>query len=406
MALTVNMFTRTFLADHYAPPSEWDELYYALTKSPQLNSENLTVILNDEGEYSGWTYNDIASFIAGGGVWIDWCGWPLAITDTAAIYDYLPGLSDVGDFPANFGHLTKALGCPMGYKEGDPSFSAVPAGFPYVRSLVVSGSSRCNGFMVNPNTPTMQYGNDYCYSSFAIRYQKGAYIYAFGNNDNYGAGVLSASKANPGVSFAKYWPFIEKVMSDLIGYKLTTTGGPSYTQYGTYVGETPQGYFIYERQQNGQTIQTLVDINGTVISHGVIVVGKNGSSSSGGISNTSVGSSACGNTNAHGYYVGTGDQYGSNARYTVYEAQATDGYYLTVLDPADGCKVVGRYFHQTATKTPATKAGAGTNKANTIAKATDTSTSAQSTNTTLLWVGGGLLAAGAAWYLWKGSGRG
>ncbi len=335
MALSIQMFTQqTYYANHYAPNSEWSQLYYALQNDASLNSKDISVKLNDEGEYTGWTYSEIASFVEGGGIWIDWCGWPLAATDTTI---FVP----MGDFEANFAGLAKSLGVPMGYENGPPSFSAVPSGFPYVRSLCTTGAVEGQGFEANPNSISTVSGTTHCYSSFAIRYGKGAYFYAFGNNIAYGYGDLLPQTPNPGVPFDQYWPFIQSVMQEIVGYKLTTSSGPGCSYYGTYKGQTSSGLFIYERQSGSDIIQTIVDSTCTPI---------------GGVK--TIAPTNCNSNGQYGTYVGTGANFGSVATDAVYMKQGSGTYTLSVIDPTT-CALNGSFQH-TGTFSTSGSNGTGT----------------------------------------------
>jgi len=355
MALQITMFQRTIYADHYAPPSEWSQLYYALQNDPSLNSQNIQVILNDEGEYTGYTYEDIATFVAGGGVWIDGCGWPMATTNTGPF-------GQLGDFPANFDHLVEALNSPMGYNEGPPSFSAVPQGFPYPRSLVVTGQPESKGFVVNQNAPQAQDGNNYVYSSFAIKYQKGAYIYAFGNDNAYGSAQFFGVNANPGVPFSTYWPFVQSI------------------------------------------VQSIVDSYCTPVSVQVLSGGTSSPTQTPGSgSSTSSPTSGRGLCVGVGSYMGPGNDFGSSAEYDVYKVDTSTGYIYNLVDPST-CTVVHQFSHTTSpTSTGASSGSSGGVSVSQGGKGTSTASAATvaltSGEKTALLIAGGVAVAGVGYYL-------
>lgn len=418
MSLYVDVHQPNFFSGHAAPTQDWSQLQLALQNSPRIQTSNLQVILNEQGEYSGWPYTQIASFVQNGGIWIDWCGWPLALTD----------FSGFGDFPANFTNLAAALGSPMGYDQGQVSFSAIPSGWPYVRSLVVTGTPG-GGFIANPNTQNITSGSKQVYSSFAIRSGKGAYIYAFGNNESYGASLFFAAGGVGHVPFAQYWPFIQQVIDDILGQGTVASAPPSYgAQYGTYVGQQSNGDYVYASTQNGVTRNTVIkavpggyEIAGTYY-HGGTATQYAGSSvnpigsspgSSGSSTSTSTGT---GNCSGYGTYIGNGASYDANPKYDVYAFFNPDGSYVyTVVDPSN-CQKIAAYTHQApitqtsgvsgktaTTGTPSTGAGS-TSQPSVGTKAVVTGTTSVSgllQNKTALTLGAVAAVGGLGYWYWR-----
>jgi len=355
------------------------------------------VILNDEGEYTGYTYEDIATFVAGGGVWIDGCGWPMATTNTGPF-------GQLGDFPANFDHLVEALNSPMGYNEGPPSFSAVPQGFPYPRSLVVTGQPESKGFVVNQNAPQAQDGNNYVYSSFAIKYQKGAYIYAFGNDNAYGSAQFFGVNANPGVPFSTYWPFVQSIVQSIVDYRRNQTSGPGCSGVGSYKGETNDGNFVYEGVLNGKLTRTIVDSYCTPVSVQVLSGGTSSPTQTPGSgSSTSSPTSGRGLCVGVGSYMGPGNDFGSSAEYDVYKVDTSTGYIYNLVDPST-CTVVHQFSHTTSpTSTGASSGSSGGVSVSQGGKGTSTASAATvaltSGEKTALLIAGGVAVAGVGYYL-------
>lgn len=402
MALQINQFQPNEFTSlyglHTASTADWARLVYALRNDPAINARQLQVNLNEAGEYTGWAYSDIATFVYGGGIWVEWCGWPMAITDFTAPYG-------AGDFQVNFQHLLEAMDVSGGYQAGPVSFSAVPPGWPYTRSLVSTGPVQGKGFEVNPNALNESFGNNqYVYSSFAIRYGEGAYLYAFANSNSYGLADRTGQ-----VPYSQYWPFIQKVIHEVISYRLTSSSGPGCTRYGTYKGEMSGGNFIYERTQGVDTIRTIVDSQCTPIpGPGAVTIVKAPTQSGSG-SSSGPGGSGRGLCNGFGTYVGPGNMVGSSDAYDAYKTTTATGYTYNIVDPTS-CRLIDAFAHTTpVSSSSGGSAGGGSSGGGSSSGATSIQPSSQpaapsasganffSTKNVLL-LGGGLAAAGGLYY--------
>lgn len=394
MALLINQFQPNFFTDihglHTAPTADWGKLVYALENDAAINARQLQVNLNEAGEYTGFAYSDIATFVYGGGIWVEWCGWPMAITDLTGA---------IGYFADNFQNLLEAMDVSAGYQAGPVSFSAVPSGWPYSRSLVSTGPVQGKGFTANPNAMNQSFGNDeYVYSSFAIRYGKGVYFYAFANSNAYGLTDPTGL-----VPFSQYWPFIQKIIYEVIGYGLTSSSGPGCNQYGTYKGETTNGDFVYERVQGSDTIRTIVDSQCTPISVSVLPASQSTGGSSANGTGTTIGGSGRGLCTSAGTYMGPGNDYGSSEEYDVYKVDTSTGYIYNVVDPST-CTVLHQFSHTTQQSTSPSGSGSS-GSVSPVVTHTGGSTSSSSGNSSLtsgektaLLIAGGVAVAGIGYY--------
>jgi hypothetical protein len=395
---------------HTATQSDWERLQYALQNTPGIENLDLTVYLNQGGEYSYYGWHDVLGMIANGGVWIDWTGWPFAVTNLTGA---------IGNFPANFQNLAESMGLALGYNGGDASFSAVPPGWPYVRSLVTTGPVQGKNFIINHAADNTIYGNNYVYSSFAIRYQKGAYIYAFANGRSYDTANPLAVNTPSGVPFSQYWPFIEQVLRDIASYPSTSTSAPVCPNLGTYKGTNQNGEYIYVLQQGDKTITSLSIGNCTALSQTVTysstgtvtgTVYGNGSGSGGGSSNK--------NCPTLGQYLGDGSVVGANPKYNAYILYGSD-YYIYNLALPGSCTASYFFRHTgspvhsggvpsggTASLPPSSGSGSsGSSSApsggGSSSPKPPTSSGFQLTTQNALLIGGGLAAVGLAYFWYK-----
>ncbi len=327
-----------------APLYDWTKLANALRLDSHISTADISITLNEQGEYSGRPYQEIANYVSAGGVWIEWCGWPLSVTDFGAI----------GDFPANFTNLMSAMDVGVEYigsTDNQASFAALPSGWPYERSLVLTSPPTGKGFIANTAAPhettvkTLSNGtveNIYVYSSFGVRFGKGAYFYAYGNTSAY----TPFEQPGPGhVPFDEYWPFIQKVLYEVLGYGLTSTSPPSCgAQYGTYKGQTKTGLFIYQEIKGNYNYMRLID--GNCLIHSTYVTPLSNPTaipSTPGQTATTYARGKC----PLGIYMGDGTSVGANAKYDAYMLTSSTGYTYYLVDPNSStpCKVLFTYHH-------------------------------------------------------------
>lgn len=416
MALNISVQTEPFFIKlentlHTATPAEWSQLQSALTTTSSTENLNLTVYLNEGGEYSYYDYQTLLDMIGRGGVWIDWTGWPFAVTNLTTFTPGLPG------WEYNFQNFAVSTGLALGYNGGPAEFASVPPGWPYVRSLVSSIPITSKNFMVNPYAKHETYGNDHVYSSFAIRYQKGAYIYAFANNVPYNLLNPSAINTSAGVPFSEYWPFIESVLKDIGTYPSTSSAAPDCTStLGEYRGTNANGEYIYVLTSGDKTTTTVSLGSCTPLSQTVT------SSTSGSVTGQVYGSATSSSTACPklGAYLGDGSVVGANPKYNAYVAYFS-GYYEYRLALPGSCNALFTYKHTSTPPavnkgvpgagTPVTSGGSGSGgkTSPTPSGGGGGSTTAPNsaglpsflTTQNALLIGGGLVAAGLGYYLYK-----
>jgi len=370
---------------------EISRLKAMLLSDKVLNDYNLNVVINAGGDFVAMSPQELAQEVHSGTVWIDWCGWPLSQGDQSAF-----GFR----FDENFQTFATACDVGMSYKGGPVSFSAIPNGWPYARSLCTTGPTTGSGFRGSfESMHTVTSENEFCWSSFAILYGKGAYLWAFGH-ESYG---LFSGSAH--VTFEQYWPFIKEVLMDLVGERLTHRGAPSCPDLGQYVGHTSDGFFVFEKPYGGGILRSTATYGCTVTSQTMVEA----RGAAGGASPTS----ARGGCSRYGEYLGTGNDFGASAAYSVYRSNSEGGYTLSVVDDAT-CSLINSYYHAFASgsgETPA-KTGASTRKSSTPGFSTSpvpgtapehavTQPAGLSNGDKVaLGLGAAAIAAGAGWYLW------
>ncbi len=435
--MALNIITYSTNLANTASGAYWGALNNALRTNSQLSSADLTVYLNENGEYVNYSPQTVANLIYNGGIWIDWCGWPFYYNDFYAFTAGVP-LPALYSGASRFGALIEAMGYQMGYQNlGYPAFAPVPSGVPYPRSLLVSGSVSIPTFTPNPNVQSYDIGGVHVYPSFAIRYGTGAYIYAFGSatpiNNPFDPFYITAGQAPQSVTPSEYIPFVEQVMSKVLGYGSTAKSPPSCgSSYGTYVGNTSQGYFIYASTKNGVLRNTVIDAQCTpqgVYYHGGTGTQTEQASQYAGSSVQAIGGSSSGATGVSnascsslGVYIGTGASVGANPKYAAYKFFAPDGYTINLADPtaSNPCAAVASYFHHTsAAATPSTgTSGSSTPSTGSSGSAsttpvtgsghpspggsgTSTGGSANLLTNPYVLIGGGLGVAGLLWWLMR-----
>lgn len=384
-----------------APSAWWGELLDDLQKTPVIVGSDLTIYLNENGEYCNIPTAEVAAMIAQGGIWIDWCGWPFyynLFDATMAVFG-----PELYTSPDRFGNLVQHMGFQLGYGSlGYPVFDRTPPGYEYLRALKTTGPVDMTGFTYNSNTPPSQSGSTYIYPSFAIRYGKGAYIYAMGLShdptnpfdlaDAFGSPHLKGQPVS--VTPDQYVPFVRGVIQDVLGYKLTPKSGPGCSEFGAYKGENAAGHFVYQRVQNGQTIQTIVDDTCTPIQGGVSIVKSPTVSTP----VQSAGGSGRGLCAGQGTYVGPGNLVGSSEEYDAYRVDTSNGYTYNIVDPTT-CSLIHSYPHVTkvsASTQPVKTTGVAASQPSSGAPTTAKSTFFTTQN--MLLLGGGLVLAGGIYY--------
>ena len=400
--MAVNIIVYSNNIANAASSSYWGQLEASLRLNTAIANANFTIYLNENGEYSGVSPQTIANEIYNGAVWIDWCGWPLWYNDINAVLSTMGG-------GAHFGDLMTAFGYQMGYQGNSyPSFSAVPSGFPYLRSLVVSSKPQNPGFIANPNTPSWTTGGDYTYSSFAVRYGAGAYIYAVGLahpiTDPFCFFCTDVGATPNSVTPAQYIPFVKQILDSLVSTGSVTSQAPQCSSVGSYVGNSglSAGFYYYTKTANGVTRRAVADSNCDIQSATFLGGSQYGSLSQAQLSNIFANGSATasggttsstprGKCTGKGIYMGPGNDFGSYAGYDVYKQTNSTGYVYNVVNPTT-CHTVASYPHSTqVASTPAPTTG-GTS--------TKPSTGVPPISNTTWLLAGGVGLAGLAWLFW------
>lgn len=397
-------------ASHSAPTVEWGELNTALRQDTQINNSDLQIILNENGNFDNYSPQTLASMIYNGTVFIDWCEWPMSVNNESL---YSGGLSNalgflLGNTYESFGQFLSAMDIVVGYNNQTyPAFSPTPSGVANAYSLMTTGAMPANaGFKVNPLASMQVVGDTYIYPSFMIRYGKGAYFYAYGNDqqDLSGKANIGFSGYQIGVLQSAYIPFIVDELHALLDEGNTSSGPPACTQYGTYVGQGSDagvgaGEFVFTATQNGVKRNTVVRSNctqvasyyfgGTAEQFAGTGIKYPSSSSSTSTSKSATGTATvtitAGNNSSgpaecgyqFGEYKGTGKSVDVADGLQLFSEVKNGQLVNTVIDPST-CKVEGQYFFP----------------------ASSGKTAAPSTNTILLYAGAGLGVAAILYYLY------
>lgn len=411
MTVSITALDNSFAASS-APTTEWGELETSLKTDAQINNSNLQIVLNENGSYNNYSPETLASMIYSGTVFIDWCNWPMYYDDASSISLGFSNLLPVlfGNSSANFGEFMAQMGLTVAYKNSSyPIFYPTPSGVDYACSLMTTGAVPSGlGFKVNPNTSFQTIDDTYIYPSFMVRYGKGAYFYAFGNDKR----GISGSKLNTGflsgfqigVPQSAYIPFIVDELHALLDEGNTSSGPPACTQYGTYVGQGSDagvgaGEFVFTATQNGVKRNTVVRSNctqvasyyfgGTAEQFAGTGIKYPSSSSSASTSKSATGTATvtitAGNNSSgpaecgyqFGEYKGTGKAVDVADGLQLFSEVKNGQLVNTVIDPLT-CKVEGQYFFP----------------------ASSGKTAAPSTNTILLYTGAGLGVAAILYYLY------
>ena len=233
-----------------APSSSWNALVAALAAGP-LGHSGRKVIFNLGGESlpsqggpkgQGYGVNDVANFCRAGGVWIDYCGWPMYYNpvnpsyQTSGAQGFRTFLSDIGAVGMPFSTFDSYGISSVNLSGGLGTGGTTSGTWPYNRSMVLKQRPPQVSWFI-PNLRTSPAGNPFktygtgsgatdhwLYPSFALLIGSGAYVYAYG-------GLPSAlfTAANPGIAASTYAAFING-MAAYIGSGgvlpvVTSTGG-------------------------------------------------------------------------------------------------------------------------------------------------------------------------------------
>lgn len=130
------------------------------------------VLVNAGGEVIDRTPEELAAFISTGGVWVDYCGWPMVYIGRAG-----EELIHIG--PRGFDRFLSARGIELSYS---PYPELVYPEFIYPRSLVVLGKVPA-ALIVNKDAPYKEGDSYSIYSNFALLSWSGYYFYAYRDVD-------------------------------------------------------------------------------------------------------------------------------------------------------------------------------------------------------------------------------
>ena len=417
--MAVNIIVYNNNLANTAPGAYWSQLETDLRLDTVIQDSNLTIYLNENGEYSGVSPQTVANLVQNGAVWIDWCGWPFYYNDISSVLAGILGssIASFSESPGGFGAMVAAMGFPLGYNSlSHPVFAPVPSGIPYVRSLIVSGQVRIPGFQANGflSSPYYQSGGTYIYPSFAIPYGKGAYIYAFASatpiNDPFAIANINSGQRPNSVTPPQYIPFVKQIITSILQKGNASSSAPQCPTVGTYAGATgTAGLSVYTMTKSGVTRRATADGQCTILSSTYTGSGSsanlsqaalanlfdNGSSASGATGVTS--STPRGKCTNFGSYSGPGNDFGTYAGYDVYKQTTGGGYVYNVVNPAT-CQLIHSYPHSSqVSSAPSQTSGSGSG---TSSGSAPKSTTVPPISSTTWLIAGGVALAGAAWFLW------
>ncbi len=259
-----------------APGSYWQELQSTLQanldllggRSIILNAAGSTLVASTgagfgtAGEFTGEPI-DVVQLVSGGYVWLDWCRYPMAQRRMRAagawLYDSAYNGQDGGKLAValnamgvNLTDTPSAAWATFSSPKGTPLIVPATGGSPfsYPASIVCNqGPTEMPGNVIlppnagNPGQPdllTAQIGfgvspdgsNQFAYPLMAVGYGKGAYVYAFADNQ----GLLGYTG---GVSPADLTTFLVGILAATPQWDSATQGASTLTGIGQPANITP-----------------------------------------------------------------------------------------------------------------------------------------------------------------------
>lgn len=201
------------ISDYIATDAEYRALRDALRAKPATGG--LQVVINTYGE--GLPYlqlGEVLSLIAAGAVWVDYCGWPMwgmpAGQPTTLAGSNKPYYQSFAKDPRRFSEFLRSIGKPLTalpYDAAGVIFDPHDimyldrrwsyAEYPWARGMVADTNITNSGFYVPDPSTNIPVGHKtvsaysggqlvsmtlHCYSCFGVRYQNGAYFYAYRGN--------------------------------------------------------------------------------------------------------------------------------------------------------------------------------------------------------------------------------
>mgnify|MGYP000197514516 CR=1 FL=1 len=188
-------------------PSKQEYAAFKTFLERELAGFEADVAINNYGEAVQNQPGEIASMIAGGTVWVDYCGWPMyyLLVGWPVPPEGVP-LYEIGR--QRFGDFLRAVGKPLTFRPGpgaqweypvfDPLnsltyvFYFINQEYPWVRGLMTDVDITTKGFVTPPKGADFPSASKvvtepvsgqkawiYCYSCFGFKYGKGWYFYAW-----------------------------------------------------------------------------------------------------------------------------------------------------------------------------------------------------------------------------------
>ena len=217
-------------------PEEW--IGYMADNTPS------GVTINAGGEYIDRPPKEIANYVVNGGVWVDYCGWPMY---GIWVPGYTQMLRDAG-----FQQFLKAANMSLDFTFDTKVIGAafLLTNFPYARSLRI-WTSRPKWIIPNDKSPQFlgNFGLELAgptytevYSNFAMKIGNGYYFYGYADDtgfgiepENYSNFLYSVITAPPQPSEQEAWvPPKEPTIGNIPKYGLTVVSALAIFGVGKY----------------------------------------------------------------------------------------------------------------------------------------------------------------------------
>ncbi|MHB1670181.1 MAG: hypothetical protein ACYCUK_23025 [Thiomonas sp.] len=300
-----------------APGAYWQELQSTLQanldllggRSIILNAAGSALVASTgagfgtAGEFTGEPI-DVPQLVSGGYVWLDWCRYPMAQRFMRQLHVWINDPAYNGYDGSKLAVALSAMGVNLTDEPTDAwaTFSAprgtnliVPATgggrFPYPASIICNqGPTEMPGNVIlppnagnpgQPNLLTAQIGfgtspdgsTQFAYPMMAVGYGKGAYVYAFADNE-----ALFGYRG--GVSPADLTTFLVGILASTPQWDSATQGASTLTQIGQPTNITPPSTKApppgTPPVAGPSPLGKYLTIGGLVVGGGVVVVGAYG----------------------------------------------------------------------------------------------------------------------------------
>ena len=183
--LSVNPGVLNLAPSQSAPAASWNGLISALTSGP-LSARRMVFNLGGArlpNQGGDWTPATVASFCRSGGVFVDYCGWPMYYASNPTLTGE-PGSSGFKSFL----NASGAYGLPYAGFNSSEATGTYGGHYPYSRSLVLNAQPpQVSWFDPNTRAAILRNyhlnglaGPSWIYASFAVMIGSGMYCYAYG----------------------------------------------------------------------------------------------------------------------------------------------------------------------------------------------------------------------------------